>query len=189
MLALWVDQLLGFAAGALAAIRQDERYPSLMSWAREEGPACVGGDKALAQALAPEDREFLEHGRQQEDPADEQRDAPAVSTRRSRSTSFFPPTGTLLWLFFPRLPLPRTGVSASTSTRTVVSDDHQYRASGTSSNPTTRTSEPTAIPASWNARITPSAIASLWQMIPSGGGLSRRRRRARSKPAALEVSQ
>ncbi|WP_348815836.1 SEC-C domain-containing protein [Halomonas sp. H10-59] len=54
MLALWVDQLLGFAAGALAAIRQDERYPSLMSWAREEGPACVGGDKALAQALAPE---------------------------------------------------------------------------------------------------------------------------------------
>ena len=33
MLALWVDQLLGFAAGALAAIRQDERYPSLMSWA------------------------------------------------------------------------------------------------------------------------------------------------------------
>ena len=40
---------------------------------------------------AEEDRQFLEHGRQQsqrtpEDTADEQRDAPAVSTRRSRST-------------------------------------------------------------------------------------------------------
>ena len=40
---------------------------------------------------AEEDREFLEHGRHQsqrtpEDTADEQRDAPAVSTRRSRST-------------------------------------------------------------------------------------------------------
>ncbi|MCA0976355.1 SEC-C domain-containing protein [Halomonas denitrificans] len=54
MLALWVDQLLGYASGALAAIRQDERYPSLMSWAREQGPDCVGGDKSLAQALAPE---------------------------------------------------------------------------------------------------------------------------------------
>ncbi|ALM52216.1 SEC-C metal-binding domain-containing protein [Halomonas huangheensis] len=54
MLAVWVDQLLGFASGALAAIRQDERYPTLMRWAREQGPGRVGGDKALAQALAPE---------------------------------------------------------------------------------------------------------------------------------------
>ncbi|TLF50581.1 zinc chelation protein SecC [Halomonas urmiana] len=54
MLAVWVEQLLGFATGALGAIRQDERYPTLMAWAREEGPALVGGDAALAQALAPE---------------------------------------------------------------------------------------------------------------------------------------
>ncbi|MDR5866302.1 SEC-C domain-containing protein [Halomonas koreensis] len=53
MLAVWVEQLLGFASGALKAIRQDERYPTLMAWAREEGPALVG-DAALAQALAPE---------------------------------------------------------------------------------------------------------------------------------------
>ncbi|TDR52690.1 SEC-C motif-containing protein [Halomonas ventosae] len=54
MLAVWVEQLLGFASGALAAIRQDERYPTLMAWARDEGPALVGGNLALAQALAPE---------------------------------------------------------------------------------------------------------------------------------------
>ena len=54
MLAVWVEQLLGFATGALGAIRQDERYPTLMAWARKEGPALVGGDAALAQALAPE---------------------------------------------------------------------------------------------------------------------------------------
>jgi hypothetical protein len=54
MLAVWVEQLLGFASGALVAIREDERYPSLMAWARREGPALVGGNTALAQALAPE---------------------------------------------------------------------------------------------------------------------------------------
>ena len=54
MLAVWVEQLLGFASGALKAIRQDERYPTLMAWARDEGPALVGGNLALAQALAPE---------------------------------------------------------------------------------------------------------------------------------------
>ena len=54
MLAVWVEQLLGFASGALKAIRQDERYPTLMAWARDEGPALVGGDLSLAQALAPE---------------------------------------------------------------------------------------------------------------------------------------
>ncbi|MGQ7247047.1 SEC-C metal-binding domain-containing protein [Halomonas sp. V046] len=54
MLAVWVDQLLGFASGALVAVRQDERYPSLIRWAREDGPGQVGGDMALAQALAPE---------------------------------------------------------------------------------------------------------------------------------------
>lgn len=54
MLAVWVEQLLGFASAALKAIRQDERYPTLMAWAREEGPAHVGGKLPLAQALAPE---------------------------------------------------------------------------------------------------------------------------------------
>ncbi|MBE0489247.1 MAG: SEC-C domain-containing protein [Halomonas sp.] len=54
MLAVWVEQLLGFASGALKAIRQDERYPTLMTWAREEGPALVGGNLPMAQALAPE---------------------------------------------------------------------------------------------------------------------------------------
>ncbi|SEK65020.1 SEC-C metal-binding domain-containing protein [Halomonas daqiaonensis] len=54
MLAVWVEQLLGFASGALKAIRQDERYPTLMAWARDEGPALVGGSLPLAQALAPE---------------------------------------------------------------------------------------------------------------------------------------
>ncbi|MDN3522168.1 SEC-C domain-containing protein [Halomonas ramblicola] len=54
MLAVWVEQLLGFASGALTAIRRDERYPTLMAWAREEGPELVGGSLPLAQALAPE---------------------------------------------------------------------------------------------------------------------------------------
>ncbi len=54
MLAVWVEQLLGFASGALSAIREDERYPTLMAWARREGPELVDGDLALAQALAPE---------------------------------------------------------------------------------------------------------------------------------------
>ncbi|XKE46836.1 SEC-C domain-containing protein [Halomonas organivorans] len=53
MLAVWVEQLLGFASGALKAIREDERYPTLMAWARREGPKLTG-DLALAQALAPE---------------------------------------------------------------------------------------------------------------------------------------
>ncbi|MFC2993029.1 SEC-C metal-binding domain-containing protein [Halomonas tibetensis] len=54
MLAVWVEQLLGFASGALKAIRQDERYPTLMAWARKEGPTLVGGNLPMAQALAPE---------------------------------------------------------------------------------------------------------------------------------------
>lgn len=54
MLAVWVEQLLGFASGALTAIRRDESYPALMAWARGEGVALVGGNLALAQALAPE---------------------------------------------------------------------------------------------------------------------------------------
>jgi hypothetical protein len=54
MLAVWVEQLLGFASGALTAIRKDERYPALMAWAREEGAVLLGGNLPLAQALAPE---------------------------------------------------------------------------------------------------------------------------------------
>ncbi|TFH85433.1 zinc chelation protein SecC [Billgrantia azerbaijanica] len=54
MLAVWVEQLLGFATGALAAIREDEHYPTLMAWAREKGVAQLGGNLPLAQALAPE---------------------------------------------------------------------------------------------------------------------------------------
>ena len=53
MLAAWVDQLLGFSTGALDAIRREERYPSLMGWARKEGAELLGGDVGLAQALAP----------------------------------------------------------------------------------------------------------------------------------------
>ncbi|ARS53880.1 SEC-C domain-containing protein [Kushneria konosiri] len=53
MLAAWVDQLLGFSTGALDAIRREERYPSLMVWARKEGAELLGGDVGLAQALAP----------------------------------------------------------------------------------------------------------------------------------------
>jgi hypothetical protein len=53
MLAVWVEQLLGFASGALAAIREEERYPAFMAWAREEGADLMGGDLAMAQALAP----------------------------------------------------------------------------------------------------------------------------------------
>lgn len=54
MLAMWVEQLLGYAGGALVAIRDDEYYPSLMAWARGEGARRLGGNLALAQALAPE---------------------------------------------------------------------------------------------------------------------------------------
>ncbi len=54
MLAVWVEELLGYASGALKAIRRDERYPTLMAWAREEGPTLVGGRLPIAQALAPE---------------------------------------------------------------------------------------------------------------------------------------
>ena len=54
MLAMWVEQLLGYAGGALTAIRDDEYYPSLMAWARDEGVRLLGGKLALAQALAPE---------------------------------------------------------------------------------------------------------------------------------------
>ncbi|WP_253443476.1 SEC-C metal-binding domain-containing protein [Halomonas sp. Y3] len=54
MLAVWVEQLLGYASGALKVIRRDERYPTLVAWAREEGPSLVGGKLPMAQALAPE---------------------------------------------------------------------------------------------------------------------------------------
>ncbi|WP_106477047.1 SEC-C domain-containing protein [Phytohalomonas tamaricis] len=54
MLAQWVEQLLSYASGALEAIRDDEHYPSLMRWARQEGVKLLGQDMALAQALAPE---------------------------------------------------------------------------------------------------------------------------------------
>lgn len=54
MLAVWVEQLLGFASGALAAVRDSERYPDLVSWARWQGAGMLGGDLPMAQALAPE---------------------------------------------------------------------------------------------------------------------------------------
>ncbi|MGP9498133.1 SEC-C metal-binding domain-containing protein [Halomonas sp. AOP43-D1-4] len=53
MLAVWVDQLLGFASGALSAIRQQEHYPDFMTWVRDEGAKSFNGDVATAQALAP----------------------------------------------------------------------------------------------------------------------------------------
>ncbi|WP_075881322.1 SEC-C metal-binding domain-containing protein [Vreelandella massiliensis] len=53
MLAVWVDQLLGFASGALSAIRQQEHYPDFMTWVRAEGADYFNGDDAIAQALAP----------------------------------------------------------------------------------------------------------------------------------------
>ncbi|GAB2801408.1 hypothetical protein GCM10027040_31420 [Halomonas shantousis] len=53
MLAIWVEQLLGFSSGALSAIRDNEHYPALMAWARDEGARRLGGNLALAQALAP----------------------------------------------------------------------------------------------------------------------------------------
>ncbi|MCK0745696.1 SEC-C metal-binding domain-containing protein [Chromohalobacter nigrandesensis] len=53
MLAAWVEQLLGYASGALKAIRDNEHYPALMTWARDEGVVRVGGDLSMAQALAP----------------------------------------------------------------------------------------------------------------------------------------
>ncbi|MHA3027957.1 SEC-C metal-binding domain-containing protein [Chromohalobacter israelensis] len=53
MLAAWVEQLLGYASGALKAIRDNEHYPALMTWARDEGTMRVGGELGVAQALAP----------------------------------------------------------------------------------------------------------------------------------------
>ncbi|MCC4289501.1 MULTISPECIES: SEC-C metal-binding domain-containing protein [Halomonadaceae] len=53
MLAVWVDQLLGFASGALSAIRQQEHYPDFMTWVRDKGAQAFNGDVATAQALAP----------------------------------------------------------------------------------------------------------------------------------------
>ncbi|RUR36539.1 SEC-C domain-containing protein [Vreelandella populi] len=53
MLAVWVDQLLGFASGALSAIRQQEHYPDFMTWVRAEGAKSFNGNVATAQALAP----------------------------------------------------------------------------------------------------------------------------------------
>ncbi|WP_027967346.1 tetratricopeptide repeat protein [Halomonas halocynthiae] len=54
MLALWVEQLLEFASGALAEIRKTERYPDLVSWARLQGAGVMDGGATTAQALAPE---------------------------------------------------------------------------------------------------------------------------------------
>lgn len=53
MLAVWVDQLLGFASGALSAIRQQEHYPDFMTWVRDKGADAFNGNVATAQALAP----------------------------------------------------------------------------------------------------------------------------------------
>lgn len=53
MLAVWVEQLLGFASGALSAIRQNEHYPDFMTWVRAHGSDYFGGDATQAQALAP----------------------------------------------------------------------------------------------------------------------------------------
>ena len=74
-----------FRAAQLRAAELARAFDSALAFESYEDEA------SGAEALAPQDRQFLEHGRQQsqrtpEDPADEQRDAPAVSTRRSRST-------------------------------------------------------------------------------------------------------
>ncbi|WNK21509.1 SEC-C domain-containing protein [Halomonas piscis] len=53
MLAVWVEQLLGFASAALSAIRHKEHYPDFMIWVRAEGGDYFNGDVATAQALAP----------------------------------------------------------------------------------------------------------------------------------------
>ncbi|WP_110687434.1 SEC-C domain-containing protein [Salinicola aestuarinus] len=53
MLTAWVEQLLGYASGALEAIRANEHYPALMVWARAEGADHCGGRLDMAQALAP----------------------------------------------------------------------------------------------------------------------------------------
>lgn len=53
MLTAWVEQLLGYASGALEAIRANEHYPAMMAWARAEGAEHCGGSLDLAQALAP----------------------------------------------------------------------------------------------------------------------------------------
>ena len=54
MLAGWVDQLLGFADKARATIQNNEQYPELVRWARNDGASLLGGDLALAQALTPQ---------------------------------------------------------------------------------------------------------------------------------------
>ena len=74
-----------FRAAQLRAAELARAFDSALAFESYEDEA------SGAEALSPEDRQFLEHGRQQsqrtpEDTADEQRDAPAVSTRRSRST-------------------------------------------------------------------------------------------------------
>lgn len=53
MLAVWVEQLLGFASGALAAIREDEHYPAFMVWVRQQGGGYFDDYMPMAQALAP----------------------------------------------------------------------------------------------------------------------------------------
>ena len=53
MLAVWVEQLLVFASGALSAIRQKEHYPDFMTWVRAHGADYFGDDATQAQALAP----------------------------------------------------------------------------------------------------------------------------------------
>ncbi|WIX34530.1 SEC-C metal-binding domain-containing protein [Salinicola sp. JS01] len=53
MLTAWVEQLLGYASGALDTIRDNEHYPALMAWARTQGAEHCGGSLDMAQALAP----------------------------------------------------------------------------------------------------------------------------------------
>ena len=76
-----------FRAAQLRAAELARAFDSALAFESYEDEA------SGAEALAPEDRQFLEHGQQQsqrtpEDPADEQRDAPAVSTRRSTFSTF-----------------------------------------------------------------------------------------------------
>ena len=75
-----------FRAAQLRAAELARAFDSALAFESYEDEA------SGAEALAPEDREFLEHGRQSqrtpEDTADEQRGAPAVSTRRSRCSTF-----------------------------------------------------------------------------------------------------
>ena len=74
-----------FRAAQLRAAELARAFDSALAFESYEDEA------SGAEALSPEDHQFLEHGQQQsqrtpEETADEQRDAPAVSTRRSRST-------------------------------------------------------------------------------------------------------